>query len=191
MSKSRRRFPLAHALSQLLRLILPAAMMMISSRVVSAQTAGITEGSRVQISAAGAKKVTGIVKSVTADSTTLFVDGNGGVRRFAQKDITSLRMSGGRSSLEGAKKGALWGGAIGTALAVALVAAVESDNTVEDKNGLFAYAAQSVLGSVMWGAGIGAFTKAERWNSVPVHPQVIASSGGVGLSFAFSPAFLH
>lgn len=191
MSKSSRRFPFAHPLSHLLRLILAAAMMMISGRVVRAQSGGITEGSRVQISAAGAKRVTGIVRSVTADSTTLYVDGSGGIRRFAQKDITSLRMSMGRSSSEGAKKGAMWGGAIGAAFGVAIVALVELDPNANNKNGLFAYAAQSALGGIIWGAGIGAFTKAEKWESVPVHAGMSASSGGIGLSFAFSPSFLH
>jgi uncharacterized membrane protein len=99
-------------------------------------------------------------------------------------------MSMGRSSLEGAKKGAMWGGAIGAAIDAAMVVAVESDPNV-NKNGLFSAAAQGIIGGIIWGAGIGAFTKAEKWESVPVHAGMSASSGGVGLSFAFSPSFLH
>ena len=107
MSQTNRRFPIAHAFSQLLRLILPVAALLTSSRVAISQTSTITEGARVQITAAGAKRVTGVVKSVSADSTTLFVEENGGVRRLALKDITDLRISTGRSSLEGAKRGAM------------------------------------------------------------------------------------
>lgn len=169
MSISSRRFPFAQANSHLPRLILAAVLIMVSGRVVGAQSAGITEGSRVQISAAGANRVTGIVRTVTADTTTIYVDGVGGLRRFAQKDITSLRVSMGRSSSEGAKKGAIWGGAIGAGLGAVIIALVELDPNAKDKNGLFAYAAQSAVGGVMWGAGIGAFTKAEKWESVPVN----------------------
>lgn len=191
MSQTNRRFPIAHAFSQLLRLILPVAALLTSSRVAISQTSTITEGARVQITAAGAKRVTGVVKSVSADSTTLFVEENGGVRRLALKDITDLRISTGRSSLEGAKRGAMWGGAIGTGLAVAVFAAFESDHTIKNRNSLFPGFVQAALGAATWGAGIGAFVRAERWDSIPLHATLSTSSRSVGLSFAFSPSLLH
>lgn len=191
MSQTNRRFPIAHALSHLLRLILPAAALLMSSRVAISQTTTITEGARVQITAAGAKSVTGVVKSVSADSTSLFVDENGSVSRFALKDITALRISRGRSSLEGAKKGAMWGGVVGAGLAVALFAAFESDHNIKNTNSILPGFVQAVLGTATWGAGIGAFVRAERWDSIPLHATLSTSSRSVGLSFAFSPSLLH
>jgi hypothetical protein len=192
MSNKRRRFPLAHALNQLLRVLLPAAALMIATHAAGAQEGGIVEGSRVQIKVTGAKKVTGIVKSRSADSTTIFVDGNGGVRRFLNGDITELRVSSGRSAVEGMKKGAIWGGGIGAVLGAAVYLTPDNNNDYEypslSNNRV---AADMVLGGLFWGVVIGAIAKAEHWDTVQVRPGVAASSRGVGLSVAFSPSFLH
>lgn len=186
-----RSFPFAHSLSRFLRFILSAAAIAFSARTASSQS-GITEGSRVQISASWQKKVTGIVRSVSNDSTSIFVDGQGGVLKFANADITELKLSRGRTRLEGVKKGLIWGGAIGGALAVAIAAAPEPNRDYE-----YQYASNksialnTFMGSLMWGAGLGALIKAEQWEKSPVRATIGASSGGRGLSFGFSPAFLH
>lgn len=191
MSKTSRRFPFARAFSQLLRVILPAALLAISGRAVSAQDFGLSEGSRVQISVPGSNKVTGIVKSSTADSTAIFVDGNGGTRRFATKDITELRVSRGKSTMEGVKKGAIWGGGVGVILGLAFLATPQSDSYYYGASNTNSLAAQMFIGSLFWGVGLGGLIKAEHWDSVPLHTAFSASSGGVGLSVAFSPPFLH
>jgi hypothetical protein len=192
MSNTSRRFPFAHAFSAFLRAILPIAGLMIVTQAAGAQDSGVIEGSRVQISVTGAKKVTGIVKSRSADSTAIFVDGNGGIRRFLNSDITELRVSSGRSAMAGMKKGALWGAGVGAVLGAAVYAT--PDNTDDYEYPAYStnrVAADMVIGGVFWGVVIGAIAKAEHWDSVPVHPRVAASSGGVGLSVAFSPSFLH
>jgi hypothetical protein len=194
MSNKSRRFAFAHALNQLLRVLLPAAGLMIAPHVARAQDAGVIEGSRVQIKVPGSKKVTGIVKSRSVDSTSIFVDGNGGVRRFLNSDITELRVSGGRSAVEGMKKGAIWGGGIGAALGAAVYLTPDNNNDYEfpspSNNQI---AGDMVVGGLFWGVVIGAIAKAEHWDTIPVHPRfaVSSSSGGVGLSIAFNPSFVH
>ena len=180
------------AFARFVRVTVPVVGLMIGARAAGAQDSGIIEGSRVQISVTGAKKVTGIVRSRTADSTTIFVDGNGGVRRFMNSDITKLRVSSGRSAVEGMKKGAIWGAGIGGALAAAVYLSPDGNNDYEyptySDNRI---AADMLGGGIFWGVVIGAIAKAEHWDTVPVHPRIAASSGGAGLSFAFSPSFLH
>ena len=149
------------------------------------------EGSRVQITVPGAKRVTGIVKNMSVDSTTIFVEG-GGLRRFLNSDITGLRVSSGRSAVEGMKKGAVWGLGVGAVLGALVYSTPDHTNDYEypayDNNRV---AASMVLGGLFWGVVIGAIAKGEHWDSVPVHPRVSASSRGVGVSVAFNPSFLH
>ncbi len=195
MSKNSFRFPFAHSLNQLLRALLPSVVLVISARSASAQDDGrIPEGSRVRIAVPGTKNITGVVKSRTADSTTIFVEGYAGTQRFLNSDITELKISRGKSMLAGATKGAYWGGGIGAALALAVLATPEGDSGYSyssDTNN--AIATQAFLGSVIWGVGIGALVRAEHWDTIPVRPHFAVSpaSGGVGVSVAFSPSFLH
>lgn len=195
MSNRSRRYPFAHALNLLLRALLPSALIVISARPASAQDDGrVVEGARVRISVPGAKKVTGVVKSRTADSTAIFVEGYTGTQRFLNSDITELKISRGKSVLAGAKKGLIWGGGVGAILSLAVLATPEGDKDYEYSSySNQTIATQMMLGSLFWGGAIGAIVRAEHWDTIPVHPRVAAfpSSGGVGLSVAFSPSFLH
>lgn len=191
MSSSFRRVPLTHALNQWLRFVLPAILLMFTASTARAQ-GGMTEGSRIQISAEGIKRLTGILKSRTTDSTTIFVEGTGGARQFANKDITELRVSRGRSAAAGAKKGLIWGAGVGAGLGIIQLAQHNKNDGYE-----YQYASDGEIAtsffiiSVLFGAGLGAVTKSERWDAVQMHPAVTASSRGVGLLVAFNPAFLH
>lgn len=195
MSQTSRRFPLAHAFSYILRVILPAAAIAITASASNAQDqTSVGEGAKIEIKVPGAKKVTGVVKSRTADSTTIFVEGYGMTRSFLNSDMTELKVSHGRTHMEGAKKGALWGAGVGAVVAIAVLATPEPDQDYEyPSKSNNEVAASSFLGGLMWGVGIGALVKAEQWDKVPVHPHFAASptSGGVGVSVAFSPSFLH
>jgi hypothetical protein len=195
MSQTSRRFPFAHAFSQLLRVILPVATIAMGADLAQAQNERtISEGSRVEISVPGSKKVKGVIKSRTADSTTVFVEGYGGTRSFLNSDMTELKISRGRTHMEGAKKGALWGGAVGGVVAIAVLATPEGDSDYEyGSQSNNEIAAQSLLGGLIWGVGLGAIIKAEQWDKVPVHPHFAVSpaSGSIGMSVAFSPSFLH
>lgn len=191
MSKSSRRYSFAHAFSQLLRVILPATLLAISSRAGGAQDFGLPEGARVQVTVPGSSKVTGIVKSITKDSTVIFVENTGGVRRFATSDITELRVSRGKSTIDGLKKGAVRGAGIGAALAVLILATPDTEGNYYYADSNSSVATQVFLGSIVWGVGLGGLVKAEHWDTVPLRAGVRTSSGGVGLSFSFSPSFLH
>ena len=187
-----RRFSLAYSLNQLLRFVLPAAIIAMSAADAKGQAPAITEGSRIQVSATGLKNVTGIVRSISGDSTAIYVDGQAGVLKFANRDISELKVSVGRTRAAGARKGLIWGAGIGGALAVAILASPDNQNNYQyqlySTNRL---AASTFIGSLVWGIGLGTLIKAEEWKALPVHPAVAASSGGMGLSLAFSPSFLH
>ncbi|HUQ47692.1 MAG TPA: hypothetical protein VM053_05530 [Gemmatimonadaceae bacterium] len=194
MSNKSRRFPFSRALSQLLRTLLPAAALAFSTNVASAQDDGrVAEGSRVRISVPGSKKVTGIVKSRTADSTTIFVEGYAGTQRYLNTDITGLQISRGKSMMAGARKGVIWGGGFGAVLALAVLATPEDEYYADPVYSNRVIATQTFLGSLLWGAGIGALVRSEQWDTIPVRPRfaVSPSSGSVGVSVAFSPSFLH
>jgi len=127
-------------------------------------TDAVREGARIRVTTTAVKNATGTVKSVGTDTVVMFTEVNGATLALAKPDIQQIRVSRGRSMALGARRGALWGGAIGAIAAFILIASYGSDyNTGESHTG--AFAVQSVLGGAMWGAGIGAFVKAERWDS--------------------------
>ena len=127
-------------------------------------TDAVREGSRIRVTTTAVKNATGTVKSVGRDTVVMFTEVNGATLALATPDIQQIKVSRGRSMALGAKRGALWGGAIGAITAFVLIASYGGDyNMGESHTG--AFAVQSVLGGAMWGAGIGAFVKAERWDS--------------------------
>ena len=191
MSHNVRRFPFAHMLNQILHRLLAVALLLGSAKAAGAQMAQVAEGSRVQISTTTSKKVSGTVKTVTADSTTLFIENGGGTRKFANADVTELRVSRGRQMSEGAKRGALWGSAVGAVLGAVIIStdgANKDSYYAPNNTGIMS---SMVAGGLFWGVIIGAFAKSEQWDNVVIQPRVTSSSGGMGLSVAFSPSFLH
>ena len=186
------RFSLARGFSQLLRLILPAVAVAVSAAVASAQGFGITEGSRIKVSAVGQKSVTGIVRSISSDSTTIYVDGQAGILKFANSDIRDLAVSRGRTHVAGVKKGLLWGTGVGAVLGSVVLAAPAAESDYRSSSYTKQeMAAQTFIGSLIWGAGLGALIQSEEWNDLPLRPSVATSSGSLGVSLAFSPSFLH
>jgi hypothetical protein len=76
---------------------------------------------------------------------------------------------------------------IGTSIVVAALAI--GDRTQFDNPGhisLGAFVAQSIIATTVWGAGIGALVKAEKWERLSVHPTltVAAATISAGLSIA-------
>jgi len=153
---------------------------------------GVREGSRIRVSTPSVKKATGTVRSISADSVEIFTEVNGATLTLATRDISDLRVSRGRSALHGAKRGAIWGGAIGATAALAVIPAALADDTYDaDSGDAAAFALQSVLGGVVWGAAIGAFVKAEKWDTLRLQPRIGTSPRRIGIGFSLSPAALH
>ena len=187
-----RRFTAAHVLSQLLLFFLPLFLIALTVQPLRAQTDVLREGVRVRVTTHSTTKLVGVVKSLSADSVHLYTEESGATMALARQDITALRVSQGRTSGQGAKRGALWGVAVG-AVVVAITSPVvllaEETNTDEVSLGVFAF---QMLGSgALWGAGIGALVRAEKWEAIPLRPRIQSSSSGVGLGFTVKPAFLH
>ena len=86
----------------------------------------------------------------------------------------------------------MWGAGIFGVLGAVLVATVESDDTYTfTDSDRAAFMANSILGGAMWGAGIGAFVKSERWETVSMRPRITSSSSGVRLGLRVQSALLH
>jgi hypothetical protein len=146
----------------------------------------LREGQRVRVSSTSNKELVGVVRQARADSIVVFTEPYGAALAIATSDLRTVEVSRGRSAAQGAKRGALWGGGIGAGLALLGAVIVGTADDVEyahDDNTIGLFAANMIGGGLMWGAGIGAFVKAERWDRAAIQPRVGLS--GVGLSIAF------
>ena len=148
------------------------------------QTTTLHPGQRVRVTSTSSKDVTGVVSQVRADSIVVFTEPAGATIALATADVRKVDVSRGRSAAEGAKKGALWGGGIGAGFAVLVAAIVASDKNTYQNNvySVGDFAANTVGGGLVWGAIIGAFVKAERWDHVAFQPRVGLTSAGVSIS---------
>lgn len=188
MSANQQRFPFAHILSRFLHTILGGAIIIAAAGTAAKgqQIGGLREGARVKIDAAGAKELVGVIRSAGPDSTSLFVDGSGGMLTISNSSIRSVKMSRGRTTGEGAIKGSIWGGIVGAAIGALIVATPEADTYYDQSRHKSSEFVTMVLGGALWGMGIGAFTKAEKWDKVSMQPRITASRNAVGLAFALN-----
>ena len=148
------------------------------------QTTTLHPGLRVRVSSTSSKDITGVVSQARSDSIVVFTEPTGATLAFATPDLRTVEVSRGRSALEGAKKGAMWGGGIGGGLALLVVGIAASDKNTynNDEYSAGEFAANMVGGGLVWGAIIGAFVKAERWDHVAFQPRIGLSSAGVSIS---------
>lgn len=186
-----RRFTIARAFNQLLRLFLAALFVAVSAPALLAQAESLREGVRVRLETRATGQLVGIVKSVSRDSIQLFTDASGASLSLGRQDVTRLSVSQGRSAAQGAMRGGMWGSAVGAVLAAAVLVTAQADDSEIYTDGVGAFAFQMLLGGAMWGAGIGAFVKRERWSSVDLQPRIVAPPSGTGFGFSVKPGFLH
>lgn len=149
------------------------------------QITAVREGQRVRISSTSAKELVGVVKESRADSIVVFTEPSGASFAIATSDLRRVEVSRGRGAGEGAKRGALWGGGIGAAFAALGAVLIAADDNAEfypDENGVAVFAANMIAGGVVWGAAIGAFVKAERWDRMTIRPRVGLSAIGVSIA---------
>jgi hypothetical protein len=186
-----RHFPIARAFVQLLRFILPAIVLFLSTTSADAQDR-LREGVRVRVSTRSSHDIVGVVRSISDDSLSIFSGDHGAILSIPSTDIRGVQVSQGKSAFQGAKRGAVWGagaGAIGAALL--LVAAKSDDSYQWTSDDLTYVAVNSVVGGIIWGAGIGAFVRSERWQPVSFRPRVARSSSGVGFGLSLESSLLH
>lgn len=192
MSASFRRFTVARAFNQLLRALFPAVLLVLYPASASAQADVLREGMRVRMETPTTKKMVGVVRSLSADSVYLYIGEAGSTIGVPRQDIRGLRISQGRSAAEGAKRGALWGAGAMAAFAAILGASLASEDYIGYDNETFGAIALQMVGSgALWGAGIGALVKSERWDRISLTPRIQASSSGPGLGLSVKSAFLH
>lgn len=178
-------------LSTLLRLLIPAVLLATTTGVARAQDNSLREGSRVRIETQS-RDIVGIVKSLDADSVRLYTDENGATLSLARNDVSGIRISRGKSAQAGAIRGAMWGTAVGALAAGIMMVAIGTDDSYETADNEVAYfALNSLIGGAVWGAGIGAFVKRERWETVSFRPRVASSSTGVSFGIRLQSGLLH
>ena len=178
-------------LSTILRLLTPTLLLSIAAGVAHAQDNSLREGTRVRIETQS-RDIVGIVKSFDTDSVRLYTDENGAMLSLGRSDVTGIRISRGKSSREGAIRGALWGTAIGALAAGIVIVAIKTDDSYQAVDNEVTYVTlNSLIGGALWGAGIGAFVKRERWETVSFRPRVTSSASGVRLGIRLQPAVLH
>ncbi|HUQ99511.1 MAG TPA: hypothetical protein VM166_08655 [Gemmatimonadaceae bacterium] len=162
---------------------------------VSAQSVGLREGMRVRVSTPLNRNAKGVIQSVGTDSLVIFTEPFGAPLRVSRASITRLDISEGRTALEGAKKGALWGGIYGV-VSGAVILVSTKDGRVDSgyqENGYTTgeLAFENLVGGVGLGALIGGLIKAERWSRIEIGGRVSVARSMVrtGLSVPFPRRF--
>ncbi len=174
------------------RLLLPTFMLSLGVGSAHAQSDALREGVRVQLETRSTRSIVGVVKSLDPDSVRLYTDGNGATLSVPREEIEGIRVSRGKSASRGAMRGAMWGTAVGAVAAAIVVVSLQTDDSYAAADGeAVNFALNSLLGGAVWGAGIGAFVKSERWERVSMRPRITGSSSGVRLGFSLQPAILH
>ena len=145
----------------------------------------LREGQRVRISSTSTKELVGVVRQAGADSIVVYSEPSGAPLTIASSDLRKVEVSRGRITAEGAKRGALWGGGIGAGFALLGAVLIGTSDIEYDHtdNAIGEFAANMIGGGIVWGAVIGAFVKAERWDRAAIQPRV--SRSAVGFSIAF------
>ena len=146
----------------------------------------LREGQRVRISSTSTKELVGVVRQARADSIVVYTEPSGAPLAVATSDLRTVEVSRGRSAAQGAKRGALWGGGMGAGFALlgaVLIGTAHDNEYSHTDNAIGDFAANMIGGGIVWGAAIGAFVKAERWDRAAIQPRV--SRSGVGFSIAF------
>jgi hypothetical protein len=145
----------------------------------------LREGQRVRVSSASNKEVVGVIRQARMDSIVIYSEPSGAPLAIARSDLRTVDVSRGRSAAEGARRGALWGGGIGAGFALlgAVIVGTSDLEYAHTDNAIAEYAANVIGAGLIWGAGIGAFVKAERWDRAAIQPRV--GLAGAGLSIAF------
>jgi hypothetical protein len=158
------------------------------ARPLHAQLTEAQPGARVRLEAPGivAGRYEGTVLTRNAD--TLRVGGpNSQPLNVPIDRIASFEVSRGISRSLGAKRGAVWGSAVGLTFALVALPSLRScdycNNTSGDLTSFVLYMTSS---GALWGAGIGAIIGRERWDRFDLVPRPItglrAGRPSLGLS---------
>jgi hypothetical protein len=138
---------------------------------LGAQRIGVHEGQRVRITSMSNKDVVGVVSHAGTDSVVVFIEPSGALLAIATGELRRVDVSRGRSAGEGAKRGAIWGTAVGAGVGLLFSVAYWDNSPNANNQPLQAVTAVTVSYSLL-GAIIGTFVKAERWDRVPIGAHI-------------------
>ena len=160
----------------LARLAALLALTAVGALPAQAQLTELQPGTRVRVEASGivAGRYVGTVLASTADTMTI-----GSPDRLPlaipTARISAIEVSRGKSKMEGAKRGVLWGAPIGLALGAFAAAMPTCDrgryNNCDDYPTDVEFVVGNLVGSVVIGAGIGALIGREKWERFQLRPS--------------------
>lgn len=171
------------------RLLLSSILAVAAVAPLAAQTRPVAEGSKVRFTTVSDQKLVGVVRATTSDSLTVYTEPAGIPATIALSSISNLQISRGKSAMEGAKRGGLWGAGVGAGLvglAYLIGDGCNSDyGACGDEPGTAAEALGiGAIGGAVWGILIGAIVGREKWESVAVRPAVGAVPGSARIGLA-------
>lgn len=160
-----------------------------STPALAAQESALRPGQRVRLVAPTALAGTFEGAILERHADTLIVASVGGAtQRVPVAAVTEARVSMGPSRRRGASKGALIGAVIGASLSTLFILPALGDEDAHVSGGDVAlYFYQMTGGCALWGAGIGAIVRAERWERLSITPVASPDRGTlrVGLTHHF------
>ena len=179
-------------------LSLAALPLLIPLQSITAQQAPpIETGSRIRVTAptVGADKLAGVCVEADATRIRVQVDDQAAPMTISLTDVTRLEVSQGRKSnaLKGLLIGSIVGVSTGAILGLAASLTESSENPCEGNAPACAAGGAAAFGvtGALVGLGIGALTKSERWEDVPLdrlRVNIVPLRDGrfaLGLSVAF------
>jgi len=182
------------AMRYLTRSVIAAMLLFAAPAAVRAQLVELQPGMRIRVEAPGiiAGRLAGTVLSRTGDSLDLAAP-NGVPMRIATARLTKIEVSRGKSRMEGAKRGLMWGvpilGGFSTLIAVATPACPASRCGIDGEFPKGEFVMWGFISGAMYGAGIGALIGREKWDryDLPARPAVGLRDGRatLGVSHTF------
>ncbi len=169
--------------------------LIVISTAAAAQTPDVPVGSLVLVERRGNRDFVGNLTRLTRDSVHVTI-ASGAPRAFGMSEIRRLRLGTGRTSAAGAwqgtKVGTRWGATGALVLAAIIVREGESTGTPGQIGAIVGFTGLGAVSGAVWGAVIGAFVKAEDWETVFPAPRARLTmkpmadrSIGIGLRAAF------
>ena len=149
----------------------------------------LAEGMKIRFTTTSNQKLTGVVRARIGDSVTVYTAPNGVPATVGLSSIRKLQVSRGKSAIQGAKKGALWGAGVGAVLVGVLASGdcsspygASCDDQIREGPGALGIGA---LGGAVCGTLIGSLVRSEKWETLANQPTVGITKGGLKLGLKF------
>lgn len=167
------------AMRYLTRSVGALVLLLVAPATARAQLSELQPGVRVRVEAPGiiAGRLAGTILSRSGDSLDLAAP-NGVPMRIATARLSKIEVSRGKSRMEGAKRGMMWGvpilGGFSTLIALATPACPAGRCGIDGEFPRGEFVMYGFIGGALYGSGIGALIGREKWDryELPARPAV-------------------